>query len=265
MPEHETARTEHSHPASAPATRRAFLKAAVARLAVPAHAHAAQAGSKPHRVLFIGNSLTYANNLPAMIEALVTASGSEMTSRMIAFPDFGLEEHWHDGRAMKAVRDERWTLVVLQQGPSSLPESRVILRDYTKRFARAAKDRGAQVGLFSVWPPRARAAAFDAVTESYALAARDVGGVFLPVGEAMRAALRRDATVPLFDGDGFHPSPLGSYLAALVFFHHITGRSPATLRAPTTSSPVALRGVRVSPTTLAILQEAALEAGAARR
>jgi hypothetical protein len=245
--------------------RRAFLQIAFAVLTGSARARGAQTGSKSHRVLFIGNSLTYANNLPAMIEALVTRSGGEMTSRMIAFPDFGLEEHWNDGRAMRALREGAWTLVVLQQGPSSLPESRVVLRDYTKRFARDAKERGAEVALFSVWPPRSRAAAFDAVTESYALAAKDVGGSLIPVGDAMRAALRRDQVLPLFDADGFHPSPLGSYLAALVFFHHITALSPATLPAPATSSPVALRGVRVSPTSLTILQEAVLEAVAARR
>jgi hypothetical protein len=251
--------------------RRTFLQAALTAFASAPGVGASQAATKPARVLFIGNSLTYANNLPAMIDALVTESGGEMTSRTIAFPDFGLEEHWNDGRAMRALREGTWTLVVLQQGPSSLPESRVVLRDYTNRFARVAKDRGAQVALFSVWPPfdfaqgkpRPRAFAFDAVTESYRLAAQDVGGTVVPAGEAMRAALGRDPALPLFDADGFHPSPVGSYLAALVFFQRITGQSPATTLPPSQSSRGALRALRITAPQVKILQDAAADATAA--
>lgn len=239
--------------------RRTFLQATLAAFASARGRAAPPTQSQPARVLFIGNSLTYANNLPAMIDAIVSQSGGEITSRTVAFPDFGLEEHWNDGRAMRVLREGKWTLVVLQQGPSSLLESRVILRDYTQRFARVAKERGAHVALFSVWPPRSRAAAFDAVSESYRLAAQDVGGLLIPVGEAIRAALRRDATLPLFEADGFHPSRLGSYLAALVFFHHITGRPPATAPSPTQSSRDAFGQVRVTTTQLKVLQDAAAE------
>ena len=238
--------------------RRTFLQTALSLVAAGARVETrAQGDAKPARVLFIGNSLTYANDLPSMIEALVTGSGGKMTSRMIAFPDFGLEEHWNDGRAMRALRDGNWTLVVLQQGPSSLAESQAILRDYTRRFADVAKQRGAQVALYSVWPPRSRATAFDAVTESYRRAAQDVNATLVPVGEAMRAALKRDATLPLFDADGFHPSPMGSYLAALVFFQRITGRSPETTPAPSQSGHKALRALRITPDQLTTLQQAA--------
>jgi hypothetical protein len=195
-----------------------------------------------------------------MIEALVTDNGGTMTSRTVALPDFGLEEHWNDGRAMRALREGTWTMVVLQQGPSSLPESQAMLHDYTKRFAREARQRGAEVALFSVWPQRSRAAAFDAVTESYTRAAQDVGGVLVPGGEAMRAALRRDATLPLFEADGFHPSPMGSYLAALVFLQRLTGLSPATVPPPTQSSSKALRALRIASTELEKLHHAAAEA-----
>jgi hypothetical protein len=74
-------------------------------------------------VLFIGNSLTAANDLPAMIEAVAAQAGVSVTTRTIAFPDFSLEDHWNDGRAVRAIREGNWTLIVLQQGPSSPPES----------------------------------------------------------------------------------------------------------------------------------------------
>jgi hypothetical protein len=240
--------------------RRAFLQAALTLTGAGITPRAAaQAAAKAARVLFIGNSLTYANDLPSMVEALVTESGGAMTSRTIAFPDFGLAEHWQDGRAMGALREGKWTMAVLQQGPSSLPESQAMLRDYTKRFAREARQRGAEVALFSVWPPRSRAAAFDAVTESYKRAAHDVAGMLVPAGEAMRAALRRDPSLPLFEADGFHPSPMGSYLVALVFVQRFTGRSPATLPPPAQSTSKALRALRTTPAQLKSLQDAVVE------
>lgn len=213
------------------------------------------------RVLFIGNSLTYENNLPAMIEAVAAQAGMKgrVTCRAVALPNFGLEEHWNDGRALRALRDERWTLIVLQQGPSSLPESETVLRAYTKRFAAEANARGAQVALYSVWPALNRIGGFDAVSAAYAHAADDVGGAVVRVGDAWRAAWRRDSTLLLYGPDNFHPSPLGTYLAALVFYQHLTGRSPVGLPDPSLSKDRALQAVRVTPAQLRVLQEAAAE------
>ena len=126
------------------------------------------------RVLFVGNSLTYVNDLPAMIEAVAAQAGlaGRITTRAVALPDMGLEEHWNHGDALRAIQQGGWTHVVLQQGPSSLPESQAILREFTKKFAFEIRRAGARVVLYSVWPPRARAAFFDAVTAGYAKARR---------------------------------------------------------------------------------------------
>jgi hypothetical protein len=101
-------------------------------------------------VLFIGNSLTAANDLPAMIEAVAAQAGVSVTTRTIAFPDFSLEDHWNDGCAVRAIREGNWTLIVLQQGLSSPPESQTPLREHTERFAQEARQKGAQVALYSV-------------------------------------------------------------------------------------------------------------------
>lgn len=217
------------------------------------------------RVLFIGNSLTSVNNLPAMIEAVAAQAGLEgrVTCKAVAIPDFSLEDHWKDGRAVRAVQDGRWTVVVLQQGPTSLPESEALLRAYTKKFAFEAKARGSRIALYGVWPPLARFGALDAVTASYTHAADDVGGAVVPVGEGWRAAWRRDPSLILYGPDGFHPAPVGTYVAALMFFEHLTGRSPIGLPDPALSRDRALREVRVSPQQLRALQESAAEAIAA--
>ena len=52
----------------------------------------------------------------------------------IAFPNYSLEDHWNRGDAAKAIARGGWQTVILQQGPSALPESQVLLREYTRKF-----------------------------------------------------------------------------------------------------------------------------------
>jgi len=187
-----------------------------------------QAAMQPRelRVLFIGNSLTSMNNVPALVERLTDAGDVRIRASSITRNDFSLDDHWAQGEAVRLIASGGWSHVVLQQGPSALPASRVELRAATKQFDDVIRKVGARTALYMVWPSEARARDFDAVRESYATAARDVGGVFLPAGEAWRAAWRRDPQLALYASDRFHPTLQGSYLAALVIAQRLTGRQP---------------------------------------
>lgn len=182
------------------------------------------------RILIVGNSLTAANDLPRMIEAVARASGIEVQCDAIALPDYGLQEHWEDGRALQLIRKGGWTHIVLQQGPTSLPESREILLTYARKFAPEVRASGARLVFYGVWPPRNRLTFMDAVTGSYAAGAAETRGDLAPAGAAWQAAWRDDPQLAFYSGDNFHPSPLGTYVAALVLTEVITGRRPA--RAP---------------------------------
>jgi hypothetical protein len=101
--------------------------------------------------------------------------------------------------------------------------------DYTKRFDAEIKKAGARTALYMVWPSRQRRGDFEGSGLSYRAAAEAVGATLLPVGDAWRAALAADVTVPLYAPDDFHPSGSGSYLAALVIYRHLLGQpAPAT-------------------------------------
>ncbi len=72
--------------------------------------------------------------------------------------NFSLEDHWNQGNARAAVAKGSWSFVVLQQGPSALPESSVLLREYARRFAGEARKTGARTALYMVWPAKAQIA-----------------------------------------------------------------------------------------------------------
>jgi hypothetical protein len=181
-----------------------------------------------HSILFIGNSLTTANGLPAMVERLGELNGLHISTRAVAGANLSLEDHWDRGDALREIRRTGWSVVVLQQGPSALPESRVSLRRFTRRFADEVRKSGGKPALYMVWPSRARSGDFPRVSESYRLAASDVRGLLLPAGDAWREAWTRDGALPLYGPDEFHPSALGSYLAALVIVQSVTGQRVST-------------------------------------
>ena len=187
------------------------------------------------RVLFIGNSLTYTNNLPAMVQTIAEAAGHTMVFGVEAAPNLSLEDHWLDGveRTIHAVKAD---VVIMQQGPSSLPQNQEHLRFWAGRLSEAIRTAGGQPALFMVWPEAYRPGAFSAVYESYLGAAEAVEGLFMPAGLAWVHTWNQDPEIQLYGADGFHPSYLGSAVAALTIFRVLFDEDVSTL--PSRLEPV---------------------------
>ena len=175
-------------------------------------------------VLFVGNSLTATNDLPGMVAALAGAAGIDrFRYDEVSLGGASLEDHWNDGGAVEAIEAARWDIVVLQQGPSSLESSRLNLIENAERFAEKIRARGARPALYMVWPPVG--GDWDAVTRSYTDAAVAVDGRLFPAGEALREIYTGEPALPVFAADEFHPSRVGTYIAALVIIGALSERS----------------------------------------
>ena len=208
------------------------------------------------RILFVGNSLTYWNDLPLIVQALAdSAGGASLAVMTVAFPDYNLDDHRAQGAAERAIAQGGWEVVVLQQGPSSLPENRAQLRASVAVLNEAIRAVGATPALYSVWPQNTRRGDFDGAIESSTLAARDVNALLFPVAAAWLAAWERDPALALYSPDGLHPSIAGSYLAALVMYGALYDRSPVGLPARVRLASGAEVGVAAA--SAALLQEAA--------
>jgi hypothetical protein len=182
------------------------------------------------RVLFIGNSLTYANDLPAMVKAIAEHNGKKFAYETVAYPDLSLEDHLVRGDAVRLIKAGKWDFVVLQQGSSALPESRMNLIEFTRRFAHEIKRVGAKPAMMMVWTWEDRQFDFDRVHESYELAAKEVDGIFIPAGESWRAAWKEKPELKLYS-DRLHPTALGSCLAAAVTYKILFNASSIELPA----------------------------------
>ena len=201
-------------------------------LACSASTPSAPPGDDPaaRQVLFIGNSLTYWNDLPARIAAVTAAAGGQpLQVTVLAKPDYGLGDHWAEGEALRLIRRGGWEYVVLQQGPSTLPESRADLRLQVARFAAEIRKVGAVPTIYGVWPDATRRAFLSASIESYRLAADDVDGLLIPAARAWHVAWTVDSTLGFY-ADGLHPSTLGAQLVALTFAAALDRRVPMASR-----------------------------------
>jgi hypothetical protein len=85
------------------------------------------------RVLFVGNSLTYANDLPLLVSDIAKIDGVNFTYTTLAAPNYALEDHWAEGTIQKALKDGQYDFLIAQQGPSALPESQITVSNRIRK------------------------------------------------------------------------------------------------------------------------------------
>ena len=167
------------------------------------------------RLLFLGNSLTYTHDVPRLVAQLAVAAGRREPAIVTrAEANYALEDHWNDGTARGVLRTGNFTFVIMQQGPSTQPDSRVHLIEWVRTWSDEARIVGTQPAVYGVWPPTG--GDIDAGITNHADAAAAANARLFPVAAVWRAVRQADATVPLAGPDGFHQSAHGAWLAAAV-------------------------------------------------
>ena len=220
------------------------------------------------RVLFVGNSYTYVNDLPRTFAQVAASLGVPSTVDMIAPGGFTLEQHSGHPVTRQRIQSRAWDFVVLQeQSQRSAFDERQVAREVIP--AAIALDSlvhqsspGARTVFYETWgrrdgdqencKPVPRVCTYagmqERVTDTYAELGRRTGAVVAPVGRAWAGVRRTHPEVNLYQPDGSHPSPQGTYLAACVFVAAIFGKSP-----------VGATPLQIPASDAAVLQRAAEE------
>ena len=173
-------------------------------------------------VLFIGNSFTSRNQLPQLVASLV-APLHALRSATIYAGGASLKRHWNAGLAQRALASQRWDRVVLQE-QSTLPlKSPQRFHENVRLFAPVIAQHGATPLLYLTWSRASVPDAQRGLTHAVETIAREIGAGIVPVGMAWHAVRIADPDIALYDVDGSHPTPTGSYLAACVFAASLFG------------------------------------------
>lgn len=185
------------------------------------------------RVLFVGNSYTYYNNLPQLVSILSKQTGTTLITQKSVVGGAKLSEHWHGQRGLKTkemIRSGNYDIVVLQEYSLGAIEQSDSLKFYAKLFCNLIKENGAVPYLYQTWAREKVPQYFETIEKVYTEVAEDNDARLVPVGRAWRLANQLRPNIQLFDADGSHPSNLGTFLAACLFTATITGEIPETIR-----------------------------------
>jgi hypothetical protein len=193
------------------------------------------------RVLFIGNSYTYVNDLPSMLAALARSGGHQIETGMAAEGGLTLADHVASTATQAKLSSAHWDLVILQE-QSQIPAIAQSRADQmypaARQLIRTIRVGGAKPMLYLTWghrdgwpenglPDYARMQA--ALDDGYLTLARELGVAVAPVGSAWATVVAHEPRPGLWQDDGSHPSTAGTYLAAAVFYAAIFDASPVGL------------------------------------
>ena len=195
----------------------------------------------PLQVYFVGNSLTFRNDLPGMVVELgrSLAPRLEVEAGMTARDGMSLERHWRDGEVPRRLREEDWDVLVLQEQSSRLLVAPAQTERYLRLFAEAARDAGTEVILLQTWVRAEMPDAHERQRESYRKVAKAVDVRLAPIGDAWSRARAELPGVALHDADGLHASRAGTYLTAALLVGMLAGRSPEPAGPLVSGDPVA--------------------------
>jgi hypothetical protein len=181
------------------------------------------------KVLFIGNSYTFGNDLPTLIAQIAEAAGepARLDATMIAVGGATLKDHWNTAATRAAVQQGQWDYVVLQE-QSQLPiVDPAEMHRYVRLFDQEIRRAGAKTVLFLTWARQDAPASQQSLTDAYMRIGRELRATVAPVGPAWQRARVARPSLELYEPDQSHPSLAGSYLAACVFYATIYHKSPA--------------------------------------
>lgn len=177
------------------------------------------------RILFVGNSLTYTNNLPKLVAHETQNKQVSVKTNMLALANYALEDHWNDGKLQQLIQSEDYDYVVVQQGPSSQADGREMLLNYGTKISALCERHKCRLVFFMVWPAIGTFQNFDGVIQNYADAAKETNSILCPVGKAWKEYIDKTNDYSYYGPDGFHPSLKGSMEAARIISSVILAES----------------------------------------
>ena len=181
-------------------------------------------------VLFVGNSLTYVGNLPAVFDSVVAANGKRSTSDMLVAAGATLTQRLEDGSFERAMSEGEYSVVVLQErggdfmcgfGPQVCEDSRRSIGE----LATIARQRGASPILLGTYQADPRASGSIVEAESEAASNQDMR--YVSVSDRFRLAREAMPELRWYDSDGAHPGNDLILMQALLLYEIIYEEGPA--------------------------------------
>jgi hypothetical protein len=201
------------------------------------------------KVLFIGNSYTYVENMPDLFRNIADSAGYKVKTQMyapggVSVGDIsqGTQAHMNNPAVYENIRSDKWDYVVLQdnQGRFVLdyghfPSSSLVIQGHLQIRDSVLKNNPcAKMLWFAGWgtkngmPPYGNTGIemIDRITANYRFLNDTAHQIIAPIGEAWKKIIQSNPAYDLFSADEMHPSLEGSFLTANVIYAAIFRDNP---------------------------------------
>lgn len=197
---------------------------------------------KTTRILFVGNSYTYRNNMPKLFERIAQSKGESVSVTHITRGKYTFYLQSKRKKLYRALKSTNWDVIVLQGS------SRDMLRDSTRFKKRTypaldkmmevirENQKQARVYFYMTWsyrkgdPMNAQFSHPDSMLHAVAAGYRNLKKRYdvpvIPVGKVWRNYTLAYPESDLYTADNSHPSFKGSYLVACTMYSAIYGKTP---------------------------------------
>lgn len=193
---------------------------------------AAAAEARELQLLFVGNSLVYTGNLPAVLDALAAANGRHLHSEMLVKAGASLQQRVADGSARAVVERGHYDRLVLQERGGELAGERDGARVRRSEaahetLAALARAHGADVLLLGTYQDDARMA--ERLQRAEASLARRLRLHHVPVAAWLLRARAQAPQRSWLAEDGLHPGPDLTLLEAVLLYRELYRAWPAAV------------------------------------
>ncbi|AIE86116.1 hypothetical protein [Fimbriimonas ginsengisoli] len=178
----------------------------------------------PHtlRILFVGNSLLHVNEVPATVANMLQSDGN---GTRVAYKNYfvgHLEDVPPGSEIAREVGSGRYDIVVLQSAMVSSSLTRNYAQTRGIAMAKDALAHRARVLLYVEWPRRG-VDETEYTMNVYRGIAKASGAEIVPVCYAWNWVHQKAPNAPLWNPDGNHALPSGSFVAAACLYSFIAG------------------------------------------
>ncbi len=202
--------------------------------------------SQTRKVLFLGNSYTYVNDLPQIVSQLATNTGDVLLYDSNLIGGYTLQDHYSSSVSLNKILSNEWDYIVLQEQsqrpsfpvPSAFMNGFLNLKAYTKQNKPCA-----QIISFMTWghengdiqncPTNPVVCTYDGMqsllADRYMSTSSLHEAEVTPVGVVWKFIRDNYPSIPLYQSDGSHPSVAGSYLAACCFYTSLFRKDPTLI------------------------------------
>ena len=221
---------------------------------------------KPLQVLFVGNSLTYVGNLPAVLESLAANNGKSLHADMIARGGATLTQWLDSGAVQRAIKVKHYDEVVLQErggdfgcgfGPQVCKDSRAALH----ALGGIVRDASAEPILLGTYQPGTQGSADIEHAESTAAGSDNVP--YIAVSKRWLQGRKQFPHANWNWTDGMHPGHDLVLLEAVLLYQQLYG-APPEAKALEVCAPMFVPGSKFAspaPVSLPLLPEVSLAGG----